>query len=471
MITGTNALLNQYVPTFFIKNIKDGQGLKYDAVRKAYVNADIGGGSGGADRLGELLDVSPSVDNPLSLQNGQALVYNSFTSLWENKFTDYNTLLNKPTSSSFSFAGLSDTAKPSLPDGYVKWNSTGTQLVYSTTIPAASITGLATVATTGDYNSLINRPILNTGTVTSVGATGSADITVTGSTITTSGTFGFALSNTSVIANTYGSATTVPQFTVDAKGRITNVVDVPISSGSGTGTVTSVGMSGGTTGLTTSGGPITTAGTITLGGVLGIANGGTGATTATDAINALLPTQSSSTGMFLTTDGTIISWATIPTSTGTVTSVSASGSNGVVISGSPITTSGTINIDLGDITPTSVAATGTVTGTNLSGTNTGDQTITLTGDVTGSGTGSFTTTLATVNTTPGVYADAHFVPTITVNEKGLVTSITTQHVDTTVRDLIEETEVITIDMRHQYIVTGTLEVLGRIENNGRIAIL
>lgn len=41
-----------------------------------------------------------------------------------------------------------------------------------------------------------------------------------------------------------------------------------------------------------------------------------------------------------------------------------------------------------------ITATGAVTGSNLSGTNTGDQTITLTGDVTGSGTGSFSTTIA-----------------------------------------------------------------------------
>lgn len=50
-----------------------------------------------------------------------------------------------------------------------------------------------------------------------------------------------------------------------------------------TGTVTSVAVSGGTTGLTTSGGPITGSGTITLGGTLALANGGTGATTAANA--------------------------------------------------------------------------------------------------------------------------------------------------------------------------------------------
>jgi hypothetical protein len=46
------------------------------------------------------------------------------------------------------------------------------------------------------------------------------------------------------------------------------------------GTVTSVAASGGTTGLTFSGSPITTSGTLTLGGTLGVANGGTGTATA-----------------------------------------------------------------------------------------------------------------------------------------------------------------------------------------------
>jgi hypothetical protein len=53
---------------------------------------------------------------------------------------------------------------------------------------------------------------------------------------------------------------------------------VNAGGGNGTGTVTSVAVSGGTTGLTTSGGPITTNGTITLSGTVNVANGGTGLT-------------------------------------------------------------------------------------------------------------------------------------------------------------------------------------------------
>jgi hypothetical protein len=47
-------------------------------------------------------------------------------------------------------------------------------------------------------------------------------------------------------------------------------------------------------------------------GVVAIANGGTGQTTQTAAINALLPSQASAAGDFLKSDGTNVSWATIP---------------------------------------------------------------------------------------------------------------------------------------------------------------
>lgn len=58
------------------------------------------------------------------------------------------------------------------------------------------------------------------------------------------------------------------------------------------GTVTSVAVSGGTTGLTTSGGPITTSGTITFAGTLVVANGGTGSTTAAGARGNLVAAKS-----------------------------------------------------------------------------------------------------------------------------------------------------------------------------------
>lgn len=79
---------------------------------------------------------------------------------------------------------------------------------------------------------------------------------------------------------------------------------------------------------------------------------------------------------------------------GTVTNVSVTTANGVSAVVTNPTTTPDLTFTLGAITPSSVASTGTVTGTNLSGTNTGDQTITLTTDVTGSGTGSFATTIA-----------------------------------------------------------------------------
>ena len=70
-------------------------------------------------------------------------------------------------------------------------------------------------------------------------------------------------------------------LTDDGNGTVTLT-----TGGGGGGTVTSVAVSGGTTGLTTSGGPITGAGTITVAGTLVVANGGTGATSLTD--NAVL---------------------------------------------------------------------------------------------------------------------------------------------------------------------------------------
>ena len=120
----------------------------------------------------------------------------------------------------------------------------------------------------------------------------------------------------------------------------------------GTGTVTSVDVSGGTTGLTASGGPVTTSGTITLAGTLATANGGTGGTATPTAGTipygtgtALGYSAVGTSGQVLTSGGAgVPTWTTV-TGTGTVTSVNVSGgTTGLTYSGGPITGSGTITM-------------------------------------------------------------------------------------------------------------------------------
>jgi len=79
------------------------------------------------------------------------------------------------------------------------------------------------------------------------------------------------------------------------------------AGGTGSGTVTEVNVSGGTTGLTTSGGPITIDGTITLDGVLNVEHGGTGATTLTGYVkgSGTDPLTASATIPFSDVTGTV----------------------------------------------------------------------------------------------------------------------------------------------------------------------
>jgi hypothetical protein len=75
-------------------------------------------------------------------------------------------------------------------------------------------------------------------------------------------------------------------------------------------------------------------------GTVAIANGGTGATTATNAINALLPAQTGNSGKYLTTNGSAASWAaTVTNVTGTAPISVATGTTTPAISISAATTS------------------------------------------------------------------------------------------------------------------------------------
>jgi len=126
----------------------------------------------------------------------------------------------------------------------------------------------------------------------------------------------------------------------------------PTWSSAGTGSVTSVAVSGGATGLTTSGGPVTTSGTITIAGTLATANGGTGGTATPTAGTipygtgtALAYSAAGTSGQVLMSGGAgTPTWTTV-TGTGTVTSVNVSGgATGLTYSGGPITGSGTITM-------------------------------------------------------------------------------------------------------------------------------
>lgn len=145
-------------------------------------------------------------------------------------------------------------------------------------------------------------------------------------------------------------------------------------------------------------------------GTLPIANGGTGQSTANAAFNALAPSQATNSGKYLTTDGTNTSWATV-TSSGTVTSVSATVPSFLSVTGSPITTSGTLAISYsGTALPVDNGGTGA---TSASAARTSLGLVIGTDVLSPSGSGASLTSLNATNISSGTLAKAR-LPTGTV---------------------------------------------------------
>lgn len=176
-------------------------------------------------------------------------------------------------------------------------NSAGIQIG----APTGGAQGVGTINATALY---INGVGVGTGSgsVTSVAVSGgTTGLTTSGGPVTTSGTITLAgtlavanggTGQTSytdgqlLIGNTSTGGLSKATLTAGSNITITNAggsITISATGGGGSGTVTSVAASGGSTGLTFSGSPITTSGTLTLGGTLAVASGGTGATSASGA--------------------------------------------------------------------------------------------------------------------------------------------------------------------------------------------
>jgi hypothetical protein len=201
--------------------------------------------------LDELHNVS--AQNPT---NGQTLIYNESTSLWE-KHT-----LTDGTGISITEGAGSITITNSAPDQTV------------------ALTAGTGISTSGTYP---NFTITNSAPDQTVSLTGAGTTSISG---------------------------TYPSFTITSNDQYTGTV----TSVGGTGTVNGISLSG----TVTSSGSLTLGGTLSgvdlttqVTGTLPIANGGTGQTTANAAFNALAPSQTSNSGKYLTTDGTNTSWATV----------------------------------------------------------------------------------------------------------------------------------------------------------------
>lgn len=236
-----------------------------------------------------------------------------------------------------------------------------------------------------------------------------------------SGTLALARGGTGASTNSAARVNLLPSYTGNA-GKILalNVggTDVEWVSAGGSGTVNSVNASTSISGLSFSGGPITSSGTLTLSGTLGAQGGGTGLTSPGTAGNVLtsngtawvsqaftfsgtLAVANGGTGQNTYTDGQLLIGNS---STGGLAKANLTAGSGISITNG----AGTITIasTASGGTVTSVSGTGSANGLSLSGTVTTTGNITLSGSV---------TSVATTATIDGVTIGYRSIPRSTTS--------------------------------------------------------
>ena len=284
---------------------------------------------------GEFLITKVGVGERLSISSGGAITFNNAYTFPTAVTTTNNYVLKAQTDGSTAWA-----ADSGMEDWIIAGDTGTTTITDGDTMTIAGGTNVTTAESGGTVT--INSTDQYVGTVTSI--TLAAD-SGTGTAITTSGTFTFT-GGTNVTTSVSGTTVTIN------------------STDQYTGTVTSVAaLTLGTTGTDLSS-------TVT---------GGTGAA----VITLQVPSASAANRGALTA----ADWTTFNNKTGnlgTVTSVAGSAGTGISISGSPITSSGTLTI-------TNTGVTSIVAGTNISisgatGAVTVNSTDQYTGTVSGTGT-------------------------------------------------------------------------------------
>ena len=376
--------------------------------------------------LDEIHDVQ--INSPA---NGQLIIYDASTSLWKNANLTAGagiTITNGAGTVTIAAPQVGTVTSVATGTGLTGGpiTATGTISLADTAVSAGAYGSASSVATftvdaqgrlTAAANSAIsiaNTAVSGLGTMSTQNAN---NVSISGGTITggtISGITDLAVTDGGTGASSASGARTnlLPTYASNA-GKVLAInvggTDVEWVPAGGVGTVTSIDVSGGTTGLTTSGGPITGAGTITLAGTLAVANGGTGQTSAQSAMNTFAGAVTS--GQYLRGNGTNVVMSAIqagdvPTlnqnTTGTAANVT--GTVAVANGGTGATTAGAALTSLG-------AAASAITisaGTGLSGG----------GDLTA----NRSIALANTAVTAASYGSASQVGTFTVDAQGRLTA-------------------------------------------------
>ena len=233
-----------------------------------------------------------------ALSAGTGISYSTSTGVITNSAPDQTVALTAGTGISTTGTYPNFTIANTAPDQTVALTAS-TGISISGTYPnftitnsapdqTVSLTGAGTTTITGTYpNFTISSSDQFQGTVTSV--TGTSPVTSTGGTTPAIGlASGYGDTQNPYASKTANFVLAAPNGTSGVPTfRAIVAADIPTLNQNTTGTAANVT------------------------GVVAIANGGTGQTTANAAFNALAPSQASQSGKYLTTDGTNTSWATV----------------------------------------------------------------------------------------------------------------------------------------------------------------